>query len=35
MGWRINIEEKVLLDALGEEYRSYMQRTKRLVPLIY
>jgi protein-S-isoprenylcysteine O-methyltransferase len=33
--WRIHIEEKVLLGGLGESYRSYMQRTKRLIPWIY
>jgi protein-S-isoprenylcysteine O-methyltransferase len=33
--WRIHIEEKVLLEGLGAPYRSYMQRTKRLIPLIY
>lgn len=33
--WRIHIEEKALLEALGEPYRNYMQRTRRLIPLIY
>ncbi len=33
--WRIHIEEEALVGALGERYRSYMQRTKRLIPLIY
>ena len=33
--WRIHIEEKALLEGLGESYRSYMQRTKRLIPWIY
>ena len=33
--WRIHIEEKALRDALGEPYQAYMQRTKRLIPLIY
>ncbi len=33
--WRIHIEEAALLDALGQQYRSYMQRTKRLIPFIY
>jgi len=33
--WRIHIEEKALLEALGEPYRNYMQRTKRLIPLLY
>lgn len=33
--WRIRIEEEALIGALGQEYRGYMQRTKRLVPLLY
>lgn len=33
--WRIHIEEEALIGALGEGYRGYMQRTKRLIPLIY
>jgi protein-S-isoprenylcysteine O-methyltransferase Ste14 len=32
---RISVEEKVLLQNLGEEYRRYAGRTKRLVPGIY
>ena len=32
---RINVEEKALADALGANYRSYQQRTKRLIPFIY
>ena len=32
---RIRIEERALLEALGESYRRYVRRTKRLVPLIY
>ncbi|MBA3881553.1 MAG: isoprenylcysteine carboxylmethyltransferase family protein [Chthoniobacterales bacterium] len=32
---RMNVEEQALSDALGEEYVSYMRRTKRLVPFIY
>lgn len=32
---RINQEEKILLEAFGEEYRDYMKRTKRLIPYIY
>ncbi len=35
MLWRIHVEETVLLSALGDNYQNYMQRTKRLVPLIY
>ncbi len=33
--WRIQIEEKALLGGLGEPYRRYMERTKRLIPWIY
>jgi protein-S-isoprenylcysteine O-methyltransferase len=33
--WRIRIEEHALTDALGEEYRAYTQRTKRLIPFVY
>ena len=33
--WRIRIEEAALLKALGEPYRQYSQRTKRLIPGIY
>ncbi len=35
MLYRIHLEEAVLLEALGEQYRSYMRRTKRLLPRIY
>jgi protein-S-isoprenylcysteine O-methyltransferase Ste14 len=30
--YRIRVEEKVLLDTFGDEYRSYMERTWRLFP---
>src|SRR5260370_8816345 len=33
--WRIRIEERALTDALGEDYRAYTQRTKRLIPFAY
>ena len=33
--WRIRIEESALADALGEDYRAYMRRTKRLIPWLY
>jgi len=33
--WRIRIEERALIEALGENYRAYMQRTKRLIPRVY
>jgi protein-S-isoprenylcysteine O-methyltransferase len=32
---RMNVEEAALSEALGEPYRAYMKRTKRLIPLIY
>lgn len=32
---RMNVEEEALRGALGERYREYMGRTKRLVPFIY
>ena len=32
---RIREEERALLEALGEDYRAYMNRTWRLVPLVY
>ena len=33
--WRIRIEESALTQALGNDYRAYMQRTKRLIPWVY
>lgn len=33
--WRIRREEEMLLTEFGEEYRSYMQKTKCLIPLVY
>jgi protein-S-isoprenylcysteine O-methyltransferase len=33
--WRIRIEEEALVESLGEPYRHYMKRTKRLIPLVY
>ncbi|MFJ5676492.1 methyltransferase family protein [Streptomyces sp. NPDC093097] len=35
LGYRIRVEERMLLDALGEEYRSYAARTRRLIPGIW
>ena len=32
--WRIRIEERALTEALGEDYRAYVARTKRLLPWI-
>ena len=31
-GYRIRVEEKTLLSELGQDYASYMKRTKRLIP---
>jgi protein-S-isoprenylcysteine O-methyltransferase len=33
--WRIRIEERALAEALGEDYRTYVGRTKRLIPWGY
>jgi len=33
--WRIHIEEQALIGGLGEPYRNYMRRTKRLIPWIF
>jgi protein-S-isoprenylcysteine O-methyltransferase Ste14 len=33
--YRISVEEHALLAALGEPYREYMQRTRRLVPFLF
>ena len=32
---RMNVEEEALARALGEKYRAYMRRTKRLIPGVY
>lgn len=32
---RMDIEEKLLISEFGEEYSSYIKRTKRLFPLLY
>jgi protein-S-isoprenylcysteine O-methyltransferase len=33
--WRIRIEEQALIAGLGEDYRRYAARTKRLIPFLY
>jgi len=33
--WRIRVEEKALIEALGTHYRAYMERTKRLIPFVF
>jgi len=32
---RMHVEEGALLQALGDQYRGYMNRTKRLIPAVY
>ncbi|HLZ75597.1 isoprenylcysteine carboxylmethyltransferase family protein [Phenylobacterium sp.] len=32
---RIAVEEKALADGIGEPYRAYMARTKRLIPFVW
>ncbi|HEX2216316.1 MAG TPA: protein-S-isoprenylcysteine O-methyltransferase [Xanthobacteraceae bacterium] len=32
---RVGEEERMMLQAFGEEYRAYMQRTKRIIPRVY
>jgi protein-S-isoprenylcysteine O-methyltransferase len=33
-GYRMRVEENALLSELGEDYASYMKRTKRLIPYL-
>ncbi|MEY2496612.1 MAG: hypothetical protein QOD12_168 [Verrucomicrobiota bacterium] len=33
--YRINVEERALLAALGERYGTYSKKTKRLIPFVY
>jgi protein-S-isoprenylcysteine O-methyltransferase Ste14 len=33
--FRVGREERLMLDAFGEQYRTYMERTARVVPWIY
>lgn len=33
--YRINVEERALVQALGDRYRGYIKQTKRLIPLVY
>jgi protein-S-isoprenylcysteine O-methyltransferase len=33
--YRIRVEERALAQALGESYRAYVERTKRLIPFVY
>jgi len=34
-GFRVGREEKMMIDAFGDQYRDYMKRTARLIPWIY
>lgn len=34
-GYRIGVEEEMLLEEFGDEYRRYMERTWRLIPYVY
>jgi protein-S-isoprenylcysteine O-methyltransferase len=33
--WRMHVEEQALREGLGDVYRDYMRRTRRLIPLVY
>jgi protein-S-isoprenylcysteine O-methyltransferase Ste14 len=33
-GYRVRVEERALVETLGEPYRAYMRRTKRFIPMI-
>ena len=33
--FRIETEEKMLIEEFGEEYREYQRNTKKLIPYIY
>lgn len=33
--YRVAVEERTLAAALGEEYRSYMRRTRRFIPFVF
>ena len=35
MNMRIKIEEQTLIGTFGDNYRDYMKRTKKIIPLIY
>jgi protein-S-isoprenylcysteine O-methyltransferase Ste14 len=34
-GYRMRVEEEALVEALGEPYRAYRARTKRLIPFVW
>lgn len=33
--YRINLEEKVLLDFFKDDYKNYQQKTKKIIPYLY
>jgi protein-S-isoprenylcysteine O-methyltransferase Ste14 len=33
--YRISVEERKLLSVIGEPYRTFMVRRKRLIPFVY
>jgi protein-S-isoprenylcysteine O-methyltransferase Ste14 len=33
--YRVRVEERALTEGLGEAYRAYMRRTRRLIPFLY
>jgi protein-S-isoprenylcysteine O-methyltransferase Ste14 len=35
IGYRIHVEEKVLVSELGDDYVQYMKKTKRLIPFVF
>lgn len=34
-GYRMRVEERALVDSLGEEYLSYSKRVKRIIPFVF
>ena len=35
LAYRINVEEKALIEDLGDRYRTYAEHHKRLIPFIW
>ena len=35
IGYRIHVEEKLLVSELGDDYIRYMKKTKRLIPFVF
>jgi protein-S-isoprenylcysteine O-methyltransferase Ste14 len=33
--YRISVEERFMIEQMGEDYLNYQKRTKRLIPMIY